>query len=273
MFIIDHDTTTEEAAGPKGDFLYRWGNPANYGGSGPRMLGFQHTVRWIKNEFGVNLGSDKNKGQKKKAERNNVGNILVFNNQYPDRSGMTSSSVIEIEPPLKEDGTYGPGPADFAVFLTEVTDSTGTHKFASPFLSSAQKLPNGRYLIDVGAVGGFAGQASELYEVEADGKVVWKYLSPVYTFNPGRSPASDWTYGKCPDGYLAADAEGYPGDPDGPPPDGPLAQATVWFFRAIRFSEDFRGFEGKDLTPGLYLTDLAGTTIPACDSHVNSVSP
>ena len=37
-------------------------------------------VRWIKNEFGVNLGSDKNKGQRKKAARNNVGNIVAFNN-------------------------------------------------------------------------------------------------------------------------------------------------------------------------------------------------
>jgi len=30
IYIIDHNTTTAQAAGVEGDFLWRWGNPANY---------------------------------------------------------------------------------------------------------------------------------------------------------------------------------------------------------------------------------------------------
>jgi hypothetical protein len=171
-----------------------------------------------------------------------------------------------------EDGkTYGGGPADYDVELSMVTDDTGTHGFFSPILSSAQKLPNGRYLIDVGASGGFATGRTEVYEVEADGTVVWKYIPPVFSFNPGQSAAasSNWLpYGKCPDGYVAANATGLPSPPLSPG----LANPTQWFFRATRYAEDFKGFEGKDLTPGPYLSDLAGTTEPNC-THYNPPPP
>ena len=54
IYVIDHNTTTEEAAGPAGDFLYRWGNPQAYGRGGPgeQTLFLQHDARWIE---GVSL--------------------------------------------------------------------------------------------------------------------------------------------------------------------------------------------------------------------------
>ena len=56
IWIIDHSTTTEEAAGHSGgasgkggDLLYRWGNPQVYDRGGPedQQLFYQHDSRWI----------------------------------------------------------------------------------------------------------------------------------------------------------------------------------------------------------------------------------
>ena len=49
FWVIDHNTTTEEAAGPAGDLLYRWGNPEAYDRGKPadRQLFFQHDAKWV----------------------------------------------------------------------------------------------------------------------------------------------------------------------------------------------------------------------------------
>jgi hypothetical protein len=87
IFVIDHSTTTAQAAGHRGgrygkggDLLYRWGNPQNYqrGDSTNQKLFGQHDVRWIE------------KG--KPGE----GNLTVFNNNVPNGpDSMAYSAVYE----------------------------------------------------------------------------------------------------------------------------------------------------------------------------------
>lgn len=164
IFIIDHSTTTREAAGHKGgrwgkggDFLYRWGNSKNYrhGDSADQKLFGQHDVRWIE------------KGKP------GTGNLTVFNNDIPNVSHIPYSAVYEISPPIDKKGNY----------FTEKNGAFGPEKptwtyvapdsisFWSAFISGAQRMNNGNTFINEGAKARF-------FEVTKEGKIVWEYLNP-----------------------------------------------------------------------------------------------
>ena len=163
IFIIDHSTTTADAAshsggnsGMGGDILYRWGNPQNYGrGDGSnKMLNDQHGVNWITENL---PGS---------------GNLLIFNNNPLDSTGqdnsLGNSSVVEIITPLNNNGTYdlpidsAYGPNDYHWIFG------GDTSFFSHFQSGAFRMPNGNTFITVS-------QEKRLFEVDTSDQIIWEY--------------------------------------------------------------------------------------------------
>lgn len=162
IWIIDHSTTTEEAAsnrggrwGRGGELLYRWGNPSSYGrgDQGSRRLFFQHDVRWIP------PGSP------------GAGHLMVFSNDMADDTGPFSA-IYEIVPPtndqgyiLPEDGPFGPEEPIWSY------RGNAENFFFAPFISGAARQPNGNTLICSGAQGRF-------FEVTPEGEIVWEFWDP-----------------------------------------------------------------------------------------------
>lgn len=167
IFVIDHSTTTAEAAGSSGgnsgkggDFLYRWGNPQNYGRGteADRRSHGLHGGSWID------------------AGRPGHGNVLLFDNG--DRAGLDddSSRVLEFVPPVDSNGRYpllAPGEAWGPDSL--VWEYSDPGNFFSPFLSNAERLPNGNTLVCEGDDG-------RLFEVAPSGSVVWEYFASAPVF-------------------------------------------------------------------------------------------
>lgn len=145
FWIIDHSTTTAEAAGEVGDLLYRWGNPQTYdsGSAAEQQLYVQHDAQWIP------------------AGHPGAGNILVFNNG--DRRERPYSSVDEVVVPLNTDGSYTLENAPQSALWTYSADN-----FYADHISGAQRLANGNTLICSGTDGRF-------FEVTPAGEIIWEY--------------------------------------------------------------------------------------------------
>ena len=138
LYVIDHSTTTAEAAGHEGgrwghggDLLYRWGNPQVYGRGDEtdQVIWGAHGVVWI--DEGLP----------------GAGNIMVFNNGDHPNPADDYSSVEEILPPQSEPGVYliEPGqPFGPAVAEWRYGDVAG---FFSRTLGGAYRMPNGNTLI------------------------------------------------------------------------------------------------------------------------------
>ncbi len=152
IFILDHSTTLDEAAGhvggnsgKGGDFLYRWGNPANYGrgDESDKILNDQHSINWIPPGY---------PGE---------GNLILFNNFHED----SQSAVLELSAPLEDgnyilDGSepYGPETWEW-MYMGDIT---------TPMQGGAFRLENGNTLIT-------QCHTSTIVEVDMDGNVVWQY--------------------------------------------------------------------------------------------------
>lgn len=166
FWIIDHSTTTSDAAGHTGgnsgmggDILYRWGNPATYdlGTVSDQQLFGQHDVSWIPEGLP------------------GAGNITVFNNGAGGLFGGPGfSAAVEITPPLNgfnydraSQAAYEPASAAL------IFQGNPTSDFFTAIMGSVQRLPNGNTLIDEAGEG-------RVFEVTASGEIVWEYVSPLF---------------------------------------------------------------------------------------------
>ncbi|MEI6393550.1 MAG: aryl-sulfate sulfotransferase [Verrucomicrobiota bacterium] len=244
LYVIDHGNTfipgdpkasIAKAAGPAGDFLYRFGDPARYAqGDPPRVLenwdnatsghkqmGGAHDVQWIKPGLP------------------GAGHLMVFNNGQYLFQRTPQSSIIEINPFLDANGrntgkyvnppdagyrreeydrdTHN-SPRQISRQVAWTYRSLNNHGFFSQIGCSGQRLPNGNTLACSDTEGHF-------FEVTAAGKLVWEYINPVTK-----------EFGTV---KLLGDAL-------------PMVNSA---FRAYRYGADHPALKGKDLKPLGTITD------------------
>lgn len=147
IWVIDHSTSTEQAAsssggnfGKGGDLLYRFGNPRAYDND-------MGTVRFDRNHYPNLLSGEKE------------GNILVFSNGL----SVEQSTAYELQLPNT-----------FTLDVNNNNEPQEVWSFTDPGLfsgkvSGVDPLPNGNRLITEGDFG--------FWEVSEQGEVVWRYTT------------------------------------------------------------------------------------------------
>ena len=169
IWVIDHSTTTQQAAGHTGgasgrggDLLYRWGNPQAYraGVASDRKLFLQHDAQWTQPGAPGDVA------------------ITIFNNGQ-GRPGGNYSSVEELRPPVDANGAYTfvPGAPFGPPGPVWTYAAPNPPDFYSMNIGGAQRLANGNTLICDGTHGTF-------FEVTSAGETVWKYVNPVVASGP-----------------------------------------------------------------------------------------
>lgn len=161
IHIIDHSTTTVEAAGhvggdsnKGGDFLWRWGNPIVYrqGTVNDQQLFLQHDAKWVDNGF------------------TDEGKISVFNNGGDIDNTHSSIHLIQ---PTEINGVYS---MTNSAFLPLAFDWSWTGTILNePFFESKKcgviALKNGNLIFCETSKGQFT-------EITKQGQIVWVYKNP-----------------------------------------------------------------------------------------------
>ena len=241
VFVIDHSTTTEQAAGSTGgrygrggDLLWRWGHPANFHQARGQTLFGQHDARWTRDGARVALS--------------------VFNNG-DDRTGGNYSSVDLVHVPLEggawvaDEGGLPQQPEQLAWTYTAPERSD----FFSSHISGAMPLSDGRFLV-------CDGEDGRVFQVDRAGEVLWEFRSsfqgeaerggsPGGQRGPGRGPGSARGNGPPGGGRPAGPRpEGRPGaGPRGGPDHRGGPDSGTALFRAVHVPLDHPGIAGREL--------------------------
>jgi hypothetical protein len=145
MWLIDHSTTTAQAAshtggssGKGGDFLYRWGNPAAYSATGATVFNVVHDAHWV-------------------TDGPYAGYFAAFNNK-----GVTTSqsSIDYIQPNY----TLTLGQA----YLPATYSARQSGFGYTSNMGNSQQLSNGNTLVCVATAG-------NIYELNSAGTIIWTH--------------------------------------------------------------------------------------------------
>ena len=165
FWIIDHSTTTAEAAGTTGgrsgkggDLLYRWGNPESYnaGTADDKKLFFHHAVQLVSEQL-----SDKTQRR---------GEIILFNNRQNQFSSVDILTLPEFDSTtwnyVMEGDVYGPLEID-----RKIIHPVDPSLLFSTIMSSGQMLDNGNVLINATIPG-------TITEITPNDEIAWEYVVP-----------------------------------------------------------------------------------------------
>ena len=185
IWIIDHSTTTEEAAGASGGrsgkggaLLYRFGNPEAYdrGGAEDRLFLKQHDANWIEpglpgeGNILVHNNNAEVKGRRPGAIAPRAAQRPLSEDNVEVTEGV--SNVYELRLPTNKDGSYA---MTDGVFIAETVWFWEHPEYFADFQGGARRLPNHNTLV--------TDTTDDLVvEVNPAGEIVAEYrgATPVY---------------------------------------------------------------------------------------------